>query len=153
MLCRRDMVLILVCWSRGFLLCPCVITSLPAKICPQATADRRRLSVCVCAPCMTVSMYMLLRACTDICVQCMCQGQLFLLFLSRASGKCPSGLSKHSFLQGTAIQCHHVLNKSFPVGSNTVWNLCCSTFLLISVLVALEGELVWCVGVKPVPKH
>lgn len=62
--------------------------------------------VCVQSACTCPCTCLCLRACMDICVQCMCQGQLFLLFLSRASGKSPSSLSKRSFLWGMAIDCH-----------------------------------------------
>lgn len=92
----------------GLLLCPsCGKASHSAKMCPQATIDRISWSVCACAcACTCPCTCLCLRACTGICVQCMCQGQLFLLFLSRASGKSPSSLSKRSFLRGTAIDCH-----------------------------------------------
>lgn len=100
-----------------------------AKTCPQATIDRISLSVCACT-CACLC----LRACTGICVPCMCQGQLFLLFLRRASGESPSSLSKRSFLQGTAMDCHRsvtALNKSFPAAVNTIWNLHCSKCLFV----------------------
>ncbi len=81
--------------------------SLPAKVCPQATTDRLSGTACACAQHERVRVHVFVGApaCMDIFVQCMCQGQLFLLFLSRASGKSPSSLSKHSFLRGTAIDC------------------------------------------------
>ena len=47
-----------------------------------------------------------LRACMDFGVRQLCQGQLFLSFPSRASGKFLSSLSKCACLQGKAIDCH-----------------------------------------------
>lgn len=105
---RRREVVILVRWPEVLFLCPSFgIASLHAKMSPQATIDRLILSGSACHLHVTACIHVCLRACMDICVQCMCQGQLFFLFLSRAWGKSPSSLSKCSFLQGMAIDCHH----------------------------------------------
>lgn len=90
-----------------------LVASLILRLCVQPAWTR----LCLCA-------------CVDICVQPMCQGQLFLLFLTRASGKYPiQPVQTLSSGHGCRWSAFSALNKSSPTAINTVGNLCCWSFL------------------------